>query len=68
MFFKTIKEMVQLFDKMGVSDDTPVKITVEKQQKHKKANWDICFNISKVVDGKAQEVEIKIKEKEAVQE
>ena len=68
MFFKTIKEMVQLFDKMGVPDNTPVMITVEKQPKNKKVKWDIFFNISKSIDGKAQEIEIKIKGKEAVQE
>ncbi len=68
MFFKTIKEMVQLFDKMGVPDNTPVTITVEKQPKYKKVKWDIFFNISKAIDGKAQEIEIKIKEKEAIQE
>lgn len=64
MNLRMIKDIISLLEKSGVSENTQVSITVDKNSGIKK-NWTMSFNIAELQNGHPSKVEIRIRKETA---
>ena len=65
MDLKMIKDIISLLERSGVSENTPVSITVDKNSGIIK-NWTMSFNIAEFQNSLPSKIEIRIKKDESI--